>query len=140
MELLRYDYPHLEFEVRCGKGTYIRALARDLGERLGCGGYIESLRRTRVGPFEESAALALDADRDTARTALLDPSLAAAGMPRLTLAEPELTRFTQGQIFATAGAFAPGETAVFDEAGRFTGIGRLDESGKLHAETVLHVE
>src|SRR5262249_45363855 len=39
IEVLRYDYPELEVEVRCGKGTYIRALARDLGARLGCGAY-----------------------------------------------------------------------------------------------------
>src|SRR5438105_1078430 len=45
IDLLRYEYPLLELEVRCGKGTYIRALARDLGERLDCGGYIQALRR-----------------------------------------------------------------------------------------------
>ena len=47
VEILAYTWPRLELEVRCGKGTYIRSLARDLGKRLGCGGLIESLRRTR---------------------------------------------------------------------------------------------
>src|SRR5262249_42878594 len=51
INLLAFDYPQLELEVVCGKGTYIRSLARDLGERLDCGGLVETLRRTRVGPF-----------------------------------------------------------------------------------------
>jgi len=49
IDVLRYEYPHLELEVHCGKGTYIRSLARDLGDRLGCGALVETLRRTRVG-------------------------------------------------------------------------------------------
>src|SRR5688572_19173855 len=49
IDLLRYDYPEADLEVRCGKGTYVRSLARDLGERLGCGGLVQVLRRTRVG-------------------------------------------------------------------------------------------
>ncbi len=55
----RYAWPEVEFEMACGRGTYVRALARDLGERLGTGGCLTSLVRTRVGPFsiEESATL-----------------------------------------------------------------------------------
>ena len=52
IDVLGYEYPHLEIEVRCGKGTYIRSLARDLGEELGCGGFIASLRRLAVGCFQ----------------------------------------------------------------------------------------
>lgn len=48
------------FEARCGKGTYVRAIARDLGQKLGCYGHIVQLRRTRVGPFGESAVVTLD--------------------------------------------------------------------------------
>jgi len=58
---LDYAYPRLEISVRCGKGTYIRSLARDLGRLLGCGGYIEQLKRTRVGPFTLAEAAPLDA-------------------------------------------------------------------------------
>jgi tRNA pseudouridine55 synthase len=49
--LLNYSWPKLEIEVDCGSGTYIRALARDIGEALGCGAYVEKLIRTRVGEF-----------------------------------------------------------------------------------------
>ena len=63
IDLVSYQSPNAEMEVRCGKGTYIRSIARDLGRVLGCGAYLSSLRRTRVGPFHESQALPIDAAR-----------------------------------------------------------------------------
>ncbi len=50
-QLVRYEWPEIEFEVACGRGTYIRSLIRDIGERLKTGGCLTSLVRTRVGPF-----------------------------------------------------------------------------------------
>src|SRR5690349_8551537 len=61
IDVLEFDYPRLRLEVLCGKGTYIRSLARDLGDRLGCGAYLGGLRRTRVGPFTPADAALLDA-------------------------------------------------------------------------------
>lgn len=54
------DPDHAVFEVDCGKGAYVRALARDFGEALGCFGHVVALRRTRVGRFDESRAFSLD--------------------------------------------------------------------------------
>lgn len=51
IKLISYEWPRLRFEIQCGRGTYIRALARDMGERLGCGACCETLTRTAVGPF-----------------------------------------------------------------------------------------
>ena len=51
IEVLGYTWPHLELEIDCSKGTYIRSIARDVGEALGCGGYVQELVRTRIGPF-----------------------------------------------------------------------------------------
>ena len=53
------DADHSEFEAECGKGTYVRALARDIGRLLGCLGHVSALRRTRVGPFTESHMISL---------------------------------------------------------------------------------
>lgn len=50
VEVLEFSYPRLTIRVRCGRGTYIRSLAHDLGQTLGCGGYVTALTRTRVGP------------------------------------------------------------------------------------------
>ncbi|MDP3771408.1 MAG: tRNA pseudouridine(55) synthase TruB [bacterium] len=60
IDLLRYEWPQLELRVVCGPGTYIRALARDIGERLGVGGYLTALTRTRVGTHTEATALTLE--------------------------------------------------------------------------------
>src|SRR5262249_10467835 len=60
IDLLAYEYPRLDVVVRCGKGTYVRSLARDLGERLGCGALVAQLRRTQVGPFGLAEALSLE--------------------------------------------------------------------------------
>ncbi len=59
-----YDWPTVDFEMRCGRGTYVRAIIRDLGERLRTGGCLTSLVRRRVGPFVEEEAWSLDGIRD----------------------------------------------------------------------------
>lgn len=59
IEILQYDWPILRLRIDCGRGTYIRSLARDIGEALGMGGYLTQLRRTRVGPFFAASACTL---------------------------------------------------------------------------------
>ena len=85
LDLLDYDGTVAEFACQVGPGTYIRALARDLGERLGGAAHLAALRRTGVGPFEVSAAARLDelSDRDAIAARLLDPLSALSGIPRL---------------------------------------------------------
>jgi len=63
--LVNFAWPHITIDVHCGKGTYIRSLARDLGLALGTGGHCRTLTRTAVGPFTLEAARALDALPDT---------------------------------------------------------------------------
>ena len=63
VELLAYEWPALDLLIECGRGTYVRSIARDLGERLRVGGYLTRLRRTRVGEFTEAGAVKLDALR-----------------------------------------------------------------------------
>ena len=91
LDLLGYDGRVAEFACQVGPGTYIRALARDLGERLGGAAHLAALRRTGVGPFEVSAAARLDElpDRDAITARLLDPLSALTGMPRLPVSEAE---------------------------------------------------
>jgi tRNA pseudouridine55 synthase len=129
----RYDYPELEVEVRCGKGTYIRSLARDLGDALKCGAYVQSLRRTRVGPFGADEALTLGATAEEARARLLPPALAVSELPRVTLAPREVGRFRRGQaVHYPGGLPAQGEgdeVAVFDESGQLLAVAAV-ESGR----------
>lgn len=64
---LKYEWPRLDLEIDCGKGTYIRSIARDLGELLGVGGLIAALRRTRIGGFTAEMGLGVDATAEAAR-------------------------------------------------------------------------
>ena len=60
IELLGVDLPLVRMRIDCGRGTYIRSIARDLGEALGVGGYLAELRRTRVGAFEAAAGVTFE--------------------------------------------------------------------------------
>lgn len=59
-QLLRYDWPLVDLRITCGRGTYIRSIARDLGEMLGTGGYLVALRRTHVGSHDVASAIRFD--------------------------------------------------------------------------------
>ncbi len=67
----RYEWPWVDLMIDCGKGTYIRSIARDLGAVLGVGGLVQTLRRTRVGPFAAEGGIKLDAPAHEAKAALL---------------------------------------------------------------------
>jgi tRNA pseudouridine55 synthase len=60
IDIIKYRWPALTIEVDCGRGTYIRSIARDLGEALHVGGYLGALRRTRIGPFHIDQALTIE--------------------------------------------------------------------------------
>jgi len=73
IEVVAWQAPHLELRVDCGRGTYIRALARDLGEELGTGGYLTQLRRTRLGRFTADHSIPLERIRLEGPTLFLEP-------------------------------------------------------------------
>jgi tRNA pseudouridine55 synthase len=98
------DRPTAVLEVECGAGTYVRSLARDLGERLGCGAYLGALTRTRSGPFKLTAAHDLDALRAAAArgpaalAALMLPiDVGLESIPVATLTDEEVAATARGQ-------------------------------------------
>lgn len=103
LELLRTTTDTADFRVSCGKGTYVRALGRDIGRRLGCLGYITHLRRTACGPFTLADAVQLDT---LTTPPLPDPipllplEKAINHMPTLTVPPAEAHRLNQGQRLA----------------------------------------
>ncbi len=117
IDLLGYAWPRLELEIACGSGTYIRSIARDLGEALGCGGLVEVLVRTRIGPFTQAEALdptALSAETIPGR---LRPAIeAVADLPRLFLSAEQVGAVARGQAIAweslNRGAIPEGEVAL----------------------------
>lgn len=103
LDLFSWTEATLEVHVACSKGTYIRALARDIGVVLGCGAHLTALRRTRAGVFDLNTAVALDAlleNPDQLAAALLPPTTALADWP-LVVADPSaIQMLRQGQRIA----------------------------------------
>ncbi len=96
LDILHYAYPELVLRIRCGKGTYVRSVARDLGQRLGCGAYVRVLRRERIGPFTPSMAMPLEPP-PALPVPLLPQELAVAGLPRAQVDREQADRLAQGQ-------------------------------------------
>jgi len=97
IDLVRYDYPLAELVVECGKGAYIRSLARDVGIHLGCGGMLESLERSRIGPFLLQDALTLNAGLDLARRQVRPAAQAVVDLPQVSLSPMDQKRLSHGQ-------------------------------------------
>lgn len=118
IDLLNYRPPDMELDVQCGKGTYIRSIARDLGRLLDCGAYLKSLRRVRVGPFQISDALSIDASAAEIAARLRPLGDGLKELAHLTLSDDEIRRLSRGQTVPTS-VTIEGEAAIFDDSGAF---------------------
>ena len=123
LKLVRFSGSELTLEVTCTKGTYIRALARDIALALGTLGHMQSLVRTRVGPYSLTDALTLDeiAARGVA-DALLPASTAIPDAPTFVADASEAARFANGQALPATGLHDT-SVWVYDPVGRLIGLG-----------------
>jgi tRNA pseudouridine55 synthase len=119
LELLEMpDADHTVLAAECGKGTYVRALARDIGRALGCFGHVAALRRTAVGPFTEDIATALATLQEALPAAAQDAALpadeiAAAALPRLLPVEAGLSALPALRVSSSdAGRLARGQAVL----------------------------
>jgi tRNA pseudouridine55 synthase len=130
-----------EFEMECGRGAYVRSVARDLGRRLGCLGHVVRLRRTRVGPFCEANAISLAqleelGHKGALETALLPVETALADIPALAVTGPEAHRLKCGQAIRAPSTM---EGAVYaTQAGRPVALARI-EGGELRPVRVFNL-
>ena len=141
--LLEYRWPRLELEIECGGGTYIRSIARDVGDLLGCGGLVDVLVRTRIGPFTQADALDPTTLSAESIPRLLRPALEAAdALPRVTLSSAQMANVAQGRSL-TLDAFpgvshVQGEVALIGPDGRLAAIGEfVPGSGLISPRRVL---
>ena len=111
----------LDVTVECSSGTYVRALARDLGAGLGVGGHLTALRRTRVGPYTLEQAVTLE-QLEESFTHLPIGTAAAAAFPRWDVDDEQARLMVHGVRLASPGDLGPGPVAVFDPAGRFLAL------------------
>ncbi len=138
----RPDADHVTLEMTCGKGGYVRSIARDLGAALGCHGHVRDLRRLWSGPFDAEDGLTLDRIEALARTPELDSHLrpledGLADLPELRCTPDGAARLRNGN----PGAVLPGDVEYGDEAwasfdGQAVAVGRF-RSGALHPSRVF---
>ena len=139
LSLAAWDPPRLTLEVYCSKGTYVRALARDLGRNLGCFGYLAGLRRTASGSFTLDAATTLEqlesAGEEQCASYLLPPRAGVAHLPAVTIDSEEVERVRRGQPLHRLSLHA-GPVALIDVDGTLLAIARSG-AGVLQPEKVL---
>ncbi|QKW21805.1 tRNA pseudouridine(55) synthase TruB [Kitasatospora sp. NA04385] len=116
----------LDVTVECSSGTYIRALARDLGAALGVGGHLTALRRTRVGPYAVESARTLEQLEEKLEV-LPIAEAAAAAFPRWDVDAEQARLLSNGVRLDAPGLGADGPVAVFDPDGRFLAL--IEERG-----------
>jgi tRNA pseudouridine55 synthase len=142
------DADHAVFEAECGKGTYVRAIARDLGRALGCFGHVTALRRIRVGPFNEENSVTLkslaalrDEQGEVGLTAALLPvETGLAALPALVVSPADAQRLALGQAVIVRGRDAPifeGPVAVSAQ-GALIALGEI-EQGSLKPKRIFHL-
>lgn len=140
--LLDITADQIRIRVSCSKGTYIRVLAEDIGRALGCGATLAGLRRTRVGLFGVPQAVTLDqleASPMAQRTQYLMPvDCLVSGLPALLLAADAEMRIVKGQS-AQSAAESVGLVRLYDQSGRFLGLGELQPGGRLLPRRLLAV-
>ncbi len=138
LDLIRFLGDAIEITVRCSKGTYIRTLAEDIGERLGSGAHVASLERTAVGGFEVRDAMDLDgltALASTGQTALdarlLPLDRVLPGEPAVALSRDAAYYLTRGQAVLVAHAPKAGLVKLYDDRRRFLGVGEVQDDGRI---------
>jgi tRNA pseudouridine55 synthase len=137
------------FEAECGKGTYVRALARDFGRDLGCFGHVAALRRAVVGAFNEGDAVSADelvamkagaSGQAALEEAILPVEAALAALPSLTVSRQEAGRLARGQSVMLRGRDAPlfDGTAAVMSGGTLVALAEL-ERGELMPRRIFHL-
>ena len=139
----RLDADHVELEMTCGKGGYVRSIARDLGEALGCHGHVLKLRRIWSGPFEATNGISLDQIKELERTPALDDfiqplEIGLDNLPELKCTEEGATKLRNGNpgmVFAADG-IEYGDEAWASLNGEAVAVG-IYKSGELHPSRVF---
>jgi tRNA pseudouridine55 synthase len=144
LQLTAISPDRLGVRVRCGPGTYVRALARDIGTTLGCGAHLAELRRLSVGTFELTHARSLEAIAAVAAAGRLPEILlpvddGIVDLPAILLANARGARLLNGELLGPLqrGWHAASPARIYAASGDFLAIGEVDSSGIVSARKVL---
>ena len=147
LSLIDYIAEQIEIEVHCSKGTYIRTLAEDIGNKLGCGAHISALRRLGVGPFSAEQMITATQIEQLAEQGLdaLDQHLLAMDsvldhLPAVELAENVAYYLSQGQAVVVPRAPTQGHVRIYDNKHIFLGIGEVLDDGRITPRRLIKLE
>jgi tRNA pseudouridine55 synthase len=144
LELLEFKGEEVRMRARVSKGTYIRAFAHEMGQRLGCGAHVRSLRRTAVGSLDVRDAWTLEAVRRLSeperRRLMLPFDRLAVSLPRLELAAPWDTAVRHGRRAPVPAGIRPGLVALYDARGAFIGLGEVGPSGEVSPSRLVSAQ
>jgi tRNA pseudouridine55 synthase len=123
IDIVEYDYPRLVLDVRCGGGTYIRSLGRDVARAAGTGAVMSALTRTAIGDFHLSDACPLDAlTRASIGRWMQSPRAAVSQLPQLELSPEEIETLSHGRVIAARNAPDADRIAAVDKDGNLRAI------------------
>ena len=140
IRILRIEGDELEFEVDCSKGTYVRSLVEDTGDKLGCGGHVTVLHRLSAGPYPAEKMLTLEqlgnikaeGGFEAIDELLLPLSTSVADWPRVELGDNAAYYIQQGQPVMASDRPADGWVSVYKaSSGEFLGVGEVLEDGRI---------
>lgn len=132
LEIQNWEPPVLALDIECSKGTYIRSLAHDLGQQLGCGAHLGGLVRTRSGPFGLAESITLEQLAEAVESGTVEQFVRPAdraleAYPAIYVDEAGLERVRYGNAFWSEGAEIKGLARVYDAAGHFIALAEWDE-------------
>ena len=140
LRLLDIELPSFEIDVLCSKGTYIRTLASDIGERLGCGAHLTALRRTAIGSLTIGQAMSLETlegtDEQVRPALLMPPDGLLTGLPEVRLTPDESRRMGHGQALQWESPLT-GRIRMYSDTGAFLGVGQAGTDVGLRPERLI---
>jgi len=147
INLLHFDQNSFELKVRCSKGTYIRILIEDIGQALGCGAHVSTLRRLSTGPFNEAQMVSMETIENISKEseegdAALDQLLVPADSALEHITEVNLTEemayyLCLGQAVSISQAPSEGLVRIYDHNRAFIGIGTILDDGRVAPKRLM---
>jgi len=145
IELDELTDDEFEITVACTKGTYIRTLAEDIGQEIGCGAHILTLRRLEAGPFKESQMFTPEKLQEIAEqgleqldTLLLPMDIALMDFPEICLTEDAAYYLCQGQSVTVSGLPKSGRLRIYNKSDQFLGLGEVSDDGRLAPKRLIN--
>ena len=145
LELVEFQSNQLVIDVFCSKGTYLRTLAEDIGQSLGCGAYLSDLCRTGVHPFWRQRCYSLktlqnlaDLSNQSLGACLLPVQAALSDFPVLTITHDAAKLLQQGRVISSDAAIQPGLFRLVNENGHFIGMGETADNGLISPKRLMN--